>query len=34
MDLERQIEEMGRAAKAAARTLATVPTPVKNSALL
>jgi glutamate-5-semialdehyde dehydrogenase len=33
MDLERQIEQMGRAAKAAARVLATVPTPAKNTAL-
>ncbi|MBI3757747.1 MAG: glutamate-5-semialdehyde dehydrogenase [Deltaproteobacteria bacterium] len=34
MDLEHQIEAMGKAAKAAARTLATVPTPVKNRALV
>ena len=34
MDLAQQIEEMGKAAKTAARKLATVPTPVKNTALL
>src|SRR6266404_944451 len=34
MDLEHQIEAMGKAAKAAARRLATVPTPVKNRALV
>ena len=34
MDLAQQIEDMGRAAKAAARKLATISTPVKNSMLL
>ena len=34
MDLAQQIEEMGRAAKVAARKLATISTLVKNSALL
>lgn len=34
MDLEHQIEAMGKAAKAAARRLATVPTPVKNRMLV
>lgn len=34
MDLEHQIEAMGKAAKAAARRLATVPTPVKNRTLV
>jgi len=34
MDLAQQIEGMGKSAKAAARKLATIPTPVKNSTLL
>jgi glutamate-5-semialdehyde dehydrogenase len=33
MDLERQIEHIGKTAKAAARVLATAATPVKNTAL-
>lgn len=33
MDLERQIEHLGKAAKAAARVLATAPTSLKNTAL-
>lgn len=34
MDLEHQIEAMGKAAKTAARTLAKVSTPMKNAALM
>jgi glutamate-5-semialdehyde dehydrogenase len=34
MDLAQQIETMGKTAKAAARKLATAPTPLKNNALL
>ncbi len=33
MDLEQQIEAMGKAAKTASRKLATAPTPLKNNAL-